>query len=496
MVGWLTIYSTYQDADDGDDDDDDLFDSDEEQDDNDGDDHNDNTETPNKKKVSKLKKKSSSSSSPSSSSPTKTLSKRERMEALRARKRALLNESAPSKSKKKRKPTDGTDGNADATGYQSGDSYDSATYLRTQEDDDFIDTQGEDEEAVREYYAEQHFEDERPDDLEEMELKPRKKGSSSSAKKRGPDQLSAEDKKDKDNPIMMAVERMKKKKRVARGYEVLKSEAIELIEKMNIAARDDDISRSQKKPGLKKLQLLSEVLDTMVQQDIIRELLDHDFLIAVKKWIQPLENGSLGNVTLRSKLIDGIANMNGGDKGIDNDDLKRSDFGKVVMNLYMHKKETPTMKRKLKALIEQWSRRIFHKSGDMKNLGSSNARMRSEGGLVGINKAQAAQNASQTASMAAMEVGKNEKDLGSILAHGVKQARDLGRNRVRVPYSKGFQYSVRPENKSGDVADKKTRVMAVNDQRDSLHRRMMDKKKKATKNSRSANMSIEGRPTK
>ena len=481
--------------DDSDDDVKGLFDSDEEEEKDDEDD-------------SKPAAKSKAASNPSSSNSGnsgKTLSKRERMEALRAKKRAATvtatddsSQRRKSKSKSKTSGDPSSNNGNNETGYESEESYNSAEYVRTREDDDFIDTQGEDEEMVREYYAEQHFEDE----LEDMEVKTKKNNSAarapSSSKKRGPDQLSAADKKDKDNPISIVVERMKKKKKVTKRFEELKENAIELIEKMEHAAKEDDKSLKLKKPGLKKLQMLPQVLDAMIQREMMRPLLEADFLIIAKKWIQPLDNGSLGNLTLRSQMIDAIAKMNG-DFGIDNDDLKKSEFGKLVMTLYMHKKETPEMKRKLKALIEQWSRRIFRKSGDMKQLGSSQAHRRSEAGLVGIAKAQASieANSEQMRQRNAQSAKRNDnKDIGSILSDGVKQARDLGRNRVRVPYSKGFQFTVRPENKTGDVADKKTRVFNVNDQRESLHKRMLDKNKRTVKNARSANISIEGRPTK
>lgn len=434
--------------------------------------------------------------------PKKVLSKRERMEALRAKKRGATqlqeksSSSSSSKNNTPRKTSAEGDDKAEKSGYDSEDTYNSATYVRTKEDDDFIDTQGEDEELVAEYYKEQHFDDERPDELEEMELKPKKKGrGSGSSKKRGPDQLSAEDKKDKDNPISIVVERMKKKKKVAKRFEELKDSAMVLIERMEVAAKEDEKMRKAKKPGLKKLQMLPEVLDAMIKREMMRPLLEADFLIIAKKWIEPLENGSLGNVTLRSKMIDGISKMNG-DFGIDNDDLKRSEFGKLVMTLYMHKKETPEMKKQLKALIEQWSRRIFRKSGDMKSLGASHAQRRGEAGLVGIARAQAAMSASSASSSSQAGGRTDKKDLGSILSQGVKQARDLGRNRVRVPYSKGFQFSVRPENKIGDVADRKTRISGVTEQRESLHKRMLEKNKRTPKNARSANISIEGRPAK
>jgi transcription factor SPN1 len=378
------------------------------------------------------------------------------------------------------------------SGYDSGDSYGSENYQRTKEDDDFIDVDGEDEEAVREYYAEQHFDDERPD--EAMEDKPKKGKGSSSAKKRtrGPDQLSDDD---MDNPIVAAVQRMKKKKKVKKGEQQLMVEAGEFLAKMEQAAIDDEAAIKQKKPGLNKLRMLPEVLAEISKVDMHRAYLESDFLKIAKRWIQPLPDGSLGNITVRQKLLATIAKMSG-ENGITTHDLKESDFGKLIMTLYMHKKETPALKRQHKNLIEQWSRIIFNKSGNMRNLSSAQAYRRGkETGLTAIARSQAAA-AAMASTPESAKKKSNSSDLGAVLANGKRSARDAGKNRVRVPYSKGFQFTVRPQAIVGDVADKKTRITNVKEKRESLHKRMLEKNRPTSKNGRSANVSIEGRPTK
>merc|ERR1712194_299719 len=108
----------------------------------------------------------------------------------------------------------------------------------------------------------------------------------------------------------------------------------------------------------------------LTQKSMVRYLLDADppLLVVAKRWIQPLPNGALGNVTVRQAMIDSVAKMGTGDQGIMLSDLKNSDFGKLIMQLYKHKNETPTMKRKLKSMIEEYSRVVFGKSGNMKDL--------------------------------------------------------------------------------------------------------------------------------
>ena len=79
------------------------------------------------------------------------MSKRERMEALQRKKRD-----------ERRAVSAVPSGDGEAKkGGDDEDSYNSAEYVRTKEDLDFIDTEGDDAEAVAELYAEQNFDDER-----------------------------------------------------------------------------------------------------------------------------------------------------------------------------------------------------------------------------------------------------------------------------------------------------------------------------------------------
>jgi transcription factor SPN1 len=423
------------------------------------------------------------------------MTKREKMEALKKKARAAagLSDEKPKGGNKEASNHD--------KGYDSQNSYDSGTgYMRTKEDDDFIDVEGEDEDVVRDYYAEQNFDDERPDEEEEEAGIPKKgKKGKGSNKKRGPDALSAEDEKDENNPMMAAVNRMKKKKKTVQSFEEKKEVAEEFVSRMEYSADEDDLAIKEKRPGLKKLQMLPQAVEMMTNREMIRPLIESDVLSAVKRWIQPLPNGSLGNVTVRNKMIDVVSKMGTGEEhGIDTDDLKKSGFGKLVMTLYMHKKETPAMKKQLKKLIEEWSRTIFGKSGNMKDLASAQQSRRRNTGLTGFARSQAAaaHDGEKMSSASSSRQSNMEGDIGVMMSKGVKQARDLGKNRVRIPYSKGFQYSIRPSDVTGDVTDKKTRISTVRDGRESLHKTMLEKKRPVNKNARSANISIEGRATK
>ncbi|CAB9521684.1 Protein IWS1 homolog [Seminavis robusta] len=419
---------------------------------------------------------------------SKPMSKKEKMEALQKRKRAAAGgdedmvSGVPSEKSKK-----GGGGESDGE-----DSYNSANFQLTEDDRNFIDTEGDDAEAINELYAEQHFDDIRGEAMEDDGMSRKKKGggggSRSSGSRSRSEKLDPE--KDLDNPIMAAVHKMKKKKKENRSLTELEEEAKTFLEKMEQAAELDEQAIKERRPATKKLVLLGHVVETLTKRDLIRVLLDLDVLSLCRRWIQPLPNGTLGNVTIRQRLLDSIANM----AEITPGDLKRSEFGKVVMSLYMHKSETPAMKRQHKALIEQWSRPIFEKSGNMRDLARVH-HARGEGGLASISRQQMAEQR-RMESAAAGSAGGGRKDIDSMIKAGKAKGGASGLNRVRVPYSKGFQYTIRPNSKTTQSPAEKGGQAKDAGARGNLKKRMMEKGRAVTKNQRSANISVEGRANK
>jgi len=425
------------------------------------------------------------------------MSKRERMEALQQKKRAAEPKKISS-NKKEKKPAP----SPSEKDYESGDSYDSdSNFQRTKEDNDFIDVDGDDEDAINELYSEQHFDDERPDGSDDDEdgghrSKKRKVGEYSNRRK-SPDAVSDDEngEGEPENPIMAAVHKMKKKKREQKKLGDLEEEAKEFISKMEHCADEDLEAIKVKRPATKKLAFLPAVVEMLTRRDMMRLLLDMDVLAACKRWIQPLPNGTLGNVTVRNRIIETVTAMSG-DQGIVAHDLKRSDFGKVVMGLYMHPQETPTLKRQLKKLIERWSRPIFQKSGNMKDLEHVHG-SRGGQGLAAMNRAHHAAAAAMASTSTSNTKRSAQQDLNSLIASGAKGTHEKALNRVRVPFSTGFQYTVRPQNKTGTVADKRMiKPGPPKDTRGHLSKRMTEKTRVVAKNQRSANISVEGRVVK
>jgi transcription factor SPN1 len=296
---------------------------------------------------------------------------------------------------------------------------------------------------------------------------------------------------------LQAVNKLKKKKKVVKKYTELEEDAKPFLADMQLAAEEDEDAIAQRRPAMKKLMMLDTVTDTLAKRDMHRPLLDHDLLAICKRWIQPLPDGKLGNITVRQRLLRSIATMTG-ENGITASDLKRSEFGKVVMSLYMHKDETPAMKRQLKGLIDQWSRPIFQKSGNMRDLERVH---RGGSGISHLAGARMMEEQQRERAARAPVLGRHrggaDQDFESLIKHGAKGKAESGITRVRVPFSKGFQYSVRPENKvTGDVDKRRAVGGPTQDTRGKLSKRMVEKGRAKSKNMRSANISIEGRVTK
>lgn len=417
---------------------------------------------------------------------TKPLSKKERMDALRKKKVTALRgvEEKMVNAVPERKPREGDD---------EEDSLDSREIHLTDADRDFIDTEG-DEEGVSELYAEQDFGDR--GEAEEDDMAGRKKnhkggGGSRNSGSRKSEKLNPEA--DLDNPIMAAVYRMKKKKKEQKNLTEKEDECKQFIEKMERAAEEDESAIKERRPATIKLRMLGEVVDMLCKKDMMRVLLDLDVLSVCGRWIKPLATGSLGNVTVRQRLLDSISGMNG-DNGITPNDLKKSEFGKVVMSLYMHRNETPAMKRQLKALIEQWSRPIFQKSGNMKDLERAHQE-RTAGGLSAISRQQMQESRQREQDSAKRPGGRTKDDLQHLIKSGKGKA-SSSLSRVRVPYSKGFQFTVRPSHRNMAKSPDKGGQGKGQEVRGNLAKRMVEKSRAVSKNQRSANISVEGRATK
>ena len=136
---------------------------------------------------------------------------------------------------------------------------------------------------------------------------------------------------------------LNKKKRRGREQSVQDIQATveSFLARMEAAAEGDMDANAQNKPAIQKLRMLPDVQEMLSNQNVHNEFLDGGLLGVFKAWIEPMPDGSLPNITVRSAVLKLLAQL-----PIDisyegrKEQLKKSGLGKVVMFLFKLPDET------------------------------------------------------------------------------------------------------------------------------------------------------------
>ncbi|XP_049581157.1 protein IWS1 homolog isoform X2 [Syngnathus scovelli] len=137
-----------------------------------------------------------------------------------------------------------------------------------------------------------------------------------------------------------------------------------MIVKMNEAAEEDRTLNSAKKPALKKLTLLPQVVMHLKKQDLKDTFIDSGVMSAIKEWISPLPDKSLPALRIREELLKILQEL----PSVSQETLKHSGIGRAVMFLYKHPKESRSNKDLALKLINEWSRPIFGLTSNYKGM--------------------------------------------------------------------------------------------------------------------------------
>nr|XP_029146890.1 protein IWS1 homolog 1-like [Arachis hypogaea] len=103
--------------------------------------------------------------------------------------------------------------------------------------------------------------------------------------------------------------------------------------------------------------------------EIALTFLDHGVLTLLKNWLEPLPDGSLPNINIRTAILT-ILNVFPIDlEQYDRrEQLKKSGLGKVIMFLSKSDEEINVNRKLAKKLVDKWSRPIFNKSTRFKDM--------------------------------------------------------------------------------------------------------------------------------
>lgn len=146
----------------------------------------------------------------------------------------------------------------------------------------------------------------------------------------------------------------------------IESECIAFLESM-MGARDADIKAYRSgKPALNKLKMLRDV-ELMAMKVSHREiLLDNMLLAIVKAWLDPMPDGALPNVEIRSTMLQILLDI-----PVDSDWVERlhssQGLGKLIHFLSM-KDDIPSNRRLADKLMKRWARPVYQSNNNYHDL--------------------------------------------------------------------------------------------------------------------------------
>ncbi|KAJ7120660.1 hypothetical protein O6H91_Y564600 [Diphasiastrum complanatum] len=155
----------------------------------------------------------------------------------------------------------------------------------------------------------------------------------------------------------------KKRKSVDRTPEETAMLVEQFMARLEVAAEEDAEFNRQSKPAINKLKLLPALVNVLEKRQLQQEFLDRGILSVLKNWLEPLPDGSLPNINIRSAILKLLTELPIDVELYDRrEQLKKSGLGKVVMFLSRLDEETPLNKKLARDLVDKWSRPIFQKS--------------------------------------------------------------------------------------------------------------------------------------
>ncbi|KAI4328020.1 hypothetical protein L6164_020417 [Bauhinia variegata] len=224
-----------------------------------------------------------------------------------------------------------------------GDSEDDQEGVRTVDDDNFIDDSG---------------------------VEPALYGSDN--EQRSPREYAQAEEGEEDDEIKDLFKMGKKKKKNERSPAEMALLVENVMAELEVTAEEDAELNRQGKPAINKLKKLPLLTEVLSKKQLQAEFLDHGVLTLLKNWLEPLPDGSLPNINIRTAILN-ILN----DFPIDleqydrREQLKKSGLGKVIMFLSKSDEEIGVNRKLAKDLVDKWSRPIFNKSTRFEDMRSA-----------------------------------------------------------------------------------------------------------------------------
>ncbi|TKW13412.1 hypothetical protein SEVIR_5G099500v4 [Setaria viridis] len=257
----------------------------------------------------------------------------------------------------------------------------------------------------------------------------------------------------------------------------------QFIAEFEVAAEEDANLNRQSKPAINKLVKLPLLIDVLSKKNLQQEFLDHGVLTLLKNWLEPLPDGSMPNMNIRSAVLKLLA-----DFPIDleqhdrREQLKKSGLGKVIMFLSKSDEETTANRKLAKELVDKWSRPIFNKSTrfeDMRRYDDERAPYRRP------------QMKKPSSSSSGME--SRDDDLDADFSQR-KSGQSSSRQHASRPEASPLDFVIRPQSKIDPEQIRARAKQAVQDQRRlKMNKKLQQLKAPKKKNLQASKLSVEGR---
>ncbi|XP_058099286.1 protein IWS1 homolog 1 [Magnolia sinica] len=258
-----------------------------------------------------------------------------------------------------------------------------------------------------------------------------------------------------------------------------------LMAELEVTAEEDADLNRQSKPAINKLKKLPLLTEVLSKRQLQQEFLDHGVLTLLKNWLEPLPDGSLPNMNIRTAILKILTDFPIDLEQYDRrEQLKKSGLGKVIMFLSRTDEETTSNRRLAKDLVDKWSRPIFNKSTrfeDMRTYDDEKVPYRRPSSKKPVAKA------------AGLESRDDDLDLAEF-SQEPKSSQSSSKQHASRPEALPLDFLVRPQSKiDPDVIRARAKQVIQDQRRLKMNKKLQQLKAPKKKQLQATKLSVEGR---
>eukprot|EP00268_Persea_americana_P039406 TRINITY_DN389_c0_g1_i2.p1 TRINITY_DN389_c0_g1~~TRINITY_DN389_c0_g1_i2.p1 ORF type:complete len:486 (+),score=107.18 TRINITY_DN389_c0_g1_i2:431-1888(+) len=255
-----------------------------------------------------------------------------------------------------------------------------------------------------------------------------------------------------------------------------------LMAELEVTAEEDAELNRQSKPAINKLKKLPLLTEVLSKKQLQQEFLDHGVLTLIKNWLEPLPDGSLPNINIRTAILQILTNFPIDLEQYDRrEQLKKSGLGKVIMFLSRTDEETTSNRKLAKDLVDKWSRPIFNKSTrfeDMRSVDDERIPYRRPLSKKSVSKA----------------AGLESRDDDLEFSQEPKSAQEVARQHASRPEALPLDFVVRPQSKiDPDEVRARAKQVSHDQRRIKMNKKLQNLKAPKKKQLQATKLSVEGR---